>query len=317
MLTVSAIIPAYNGVSRYLEQAVLSVLAQTYRDFELIVMDDASTDDTARVVLRFPQVRYFRRAENGGQAVARNDGARLATGEFLAFLDQDDLWEPSLLEETHSVLRAQPDAALVHCDGYQVTEQNGILHYDAAMKHTFSITQILRGGHDVATSGTLFRKSFFDAVGGYDGQLRIWEDMDLAIRLYQRYRLLHLPKPRYRHRLYTRNVSRDIPSERALQARRYFLEKHGPSCQPGSREAQALRRDWAHYYGDLGKYHLSQERLKEARRAFWLSLRYQPFNHKTVLRILRSHLRLPLILQPQVKAEAKVMGERNGNSQYQ
>ncbi len=77
---VSIIIPAFNGVSRYLEEAISSVLAQTYRDFELLVVDDASTDDTARLVLRFPQARYFIRAEDGGQAVARNDGARLAQG---------------------------------------------------------------------------------------------------------------------------------------------------------------------------------------------------------------------------------------------
>ncbi len=75
MPIVSVIIPASNGVSRYLEQAISSVLAQTYRDFELIVVDDASADDTPRPVLRFPQARYFRRAENGGQAVARDDAA--------------------------------------------------------------------------------------------------------------------------------------------------------------------------------------------------------------------------------------------------
>lgn len=68
MPSVSVIIPAYNGVSRHLEEAITSVLSQTFRDLELIVVDDASTDDTARLVLRFPQARYFRRAENGGRA---------------------------------------------------------------------------------------------------------------------------------------------------------------------------------------------------------------------------------------------------------
>ncbi len=88
MPTVSVVIPAYNGVSRYLDEAIQSVLAQTFQAFELIVVDDASTDDTARVIQRFPQVRYFRRVDNGGQAAARNDGARLARGQYLAFLDQ-------------------------------------------------------------------------------------------------------------------------------------------------------------------------------------------------------------------------------------
>jgi glycosyltransferase involved in cell wall biosynthesis len=290
MSLVSAIIPAYNGASRYLEQAVCSVLAQTYQDCELIVVDDASTDDTARLVLRFPQVRYFRRADNGGQSAARNDGARLAQGTYLAFLDQDDLWEPSFLEETVPMLHAAPDAAVVHCDGHQVNERDDILEYDSAMKYRTSITQILRGGHDVATSGSLFRKACFDAVGGYDEQLPVWEDIDLAIRLYQRFPLLHLPKPLYRHRLYARNVSRDIPSERALLGRQRFLEKHAPACHPGTAAAAALAQDWAHYYGDLGKHHLEAGRLEGARRAFRLSLCHRPLNYKVVLRLLRSYV---------------------------
>jgi len=265
-------------------------LAQTHHPDEIIVVDDASTDNTHSVVERYRSVQYLRRTANGGQAAARNDGARVAKGEFVAFLDQDDLWEPTFLEETLAVLNANPDAAVVHADGYQVSEDNRILHYDAAMKSTFSITQLLRGNHDVATSGSLFRKRCFDDVGGYDEQLRIWEDIDLAIRLYQRFPIIHLPKPLYRHRLYGRNASRDIPSERALLGRRRFLDKHASSCPPRTSAAKALARDWATYYADCGKYSLSQGRTQEARKAFWQALRYRPFDRKTMLRLLRSYL---------------------------
>lgn len=309
MPQISAIIPAYNGGSRYLAQAIGSVLSQTFRDLELIVVDDASTDDTARLVLRFHQARYFRRAENGGQAAARNDGARLARGDYLAFLDQDDLWESSLLEETVAILQAHPDAALVHCDGYQVNEGNEILEYDRAIKHMDSITQILRSDHDVATSGSLLRKSCFDAIGGYDEQLPVWEDIDLAIRLYQQYRIIHHPKPLYRHRLYAHNVSRDIPSARQLLGRQRFLEKHGQSCKPGSAETRAVTRDWARYYADLGKHHLCEGRMVEARRAFRVSLRHHPFSRKVIFRLLRSYL------TPQGKVEVKAEGERTGTQQ--
>jgi glycosyltransferase involved in cell wall biosynthesis len=252
-------------------------------------VDDASTDETARLVLQFSQARYFKRPENGGQAAARNDGARLASGTYLAFLDQDDMWVPSFIEETLALLQAQPEVALVHCDGYQVNEDGAPLHYDAAMKQGRTITQLLRGGHDVATSGSLFRKACFDAVGGYDDSLVVWEDIDLAIRLYQRFPLLHLPKPLYRHRLYTRNVSRDIPSERALTGRWRFLEKHAPACPPGTPLAEALARDWAHYFGDLGKFHLNNGHIRQARQAFWQAIRHQPLNHKLLLRLLRSY----------------------------
>ena len=289
MPLISVIIPAYNGVTRYLEPAIHSVLNQTFRDTELLVVDDASTDETGKLALRFSQVRYVKRASNGGQAVARNDGARLATGTYLAFLDQDDLWEPTFLQEALAAFRTQPEAAVVHCDGYQVSENNEILEYDGAMKQTRSITQMLRGGHDVATSGSVFRKSCFDAVGGYDGQLVVWEDIDLAIRLYQRFPLIHLAKPLYRHRLYGHNVSRDISSERALSGRLRFLEKYAPTCMPGTPEAKALNRDWAHYYGDLGKHHLHHGRTIEARQAFRQALQYH-FTSKGLLRLLRAYL---------------------------
>jgi glycosyltransferase involved in cell wall biosynthesis len=290
MPTVSVIIPAYNGVSRFLEQAITSVQGQTYQDFELIVVDDASTDETAQLVKRFPHARYFRRHSNGGQASARNDGARLATGDYLAFLDQDDLWEASLLREALPALQAEPTAAVIHSDGYQVNERNEILEYDAAMKPTFSVTQLLRGDHDVATSGSIFRKACFNIIGGYDEQLAIWEDIDLAIRLFQRFPILHLARPLYRHRLYTRNVSREISSARALQGRRRFLDKHGPSCPSGTKRARALARDWSHYYRDLGKHHWREGDVAAARRAFRLSLRHRPFDPRGILKLLQSYL---------------------------
>lgn len=288
MPTVSVVIPAYNGASRYLEQAMGSVLNQTFPDFELIVVDDASTDDTGRLVSQFPRARYVRRAENGGQATTRNTGAAIAKGEFLAFLDQDDLWEPMFLELTVPLLHANSKAALIHCDGYQVSEGNEILEYDAAMKHTASITQMLRGGHDVGTSGSLFRRSCFDSVGGYDDALWVWEDIDLAIRLFQRYPVIHLPKPLYRHRLYARNVSRNILPKRALEARRLVLEKFSSLCRPGSAEARTLNLDWSQYYMDLGKQQLNQGRVQEARHALWLALKYRPFNRKALFRLIRS-----------------------------
>ncbi len=286
---ISVVIPAYNGTSRYLKEAIDSVRAQTLAAGEIIVVDDASTDGTGALVQAIPQVRYVRHPQNSGQAAARNTGARLAQTPYLAFLDQDDLWEPTFLEATLGILENAPQATLVHCDGYQVNERNEILEYDAAMKQQRSITQLLRGGHDAATSGSLFRKTCFDAVGGYDAALSIWEDIDLIIRLYGPGRFIHLPKPLYRHRLYGHNASRNIPSLRALDGRRRFLDKHAASCRPGTPEGDALSHDWAIYYADLGKHHLRANTPTAARQAFQSALRHDPYNVKTWSRLVRSY----------------------------
>jgi hypothetical protein len=148
---------------------------------------------------------------------------------------------------------------------------------------------MLRGGHDVATSGSLFRKFEFEKAGGYDERLSIWEDMDLAIRLYGPGRFLHLAQPLYRHRLYGHNASRDIPSLRAMEGRRRFLEKHAPSCRTGTAEAEALSKDWAIYHADLGKHYLRARAPRQAREAFRCSLRHQPLNLKTWSRLVRSY----------------------------
>lgn len=288
--TITAVIPAYNGTTRYLGEAIESVLAQSRGDLELIVVDDASNDDTEGLVRGYPGVRFHRRSINGGQAVARNEGARLASGEYLAFLDQDDLWDPSMLATLVPLLETKVDLAAVHADGYQVDEQNRPLEYDTAMKPGNTITQLLRGGHDLATSGTVFRKACFDSVGGYDENLAVWEDIDLGIRLYQRFPLEYVPRPLYRHRLYGHNVSRDIPSERALHGRKRFLEKHAGSCAPGTTEEQALTIDWANYFSDVGKFYLRSGQTRLAQKALWRAIRSHPWRHKSWLRLLGAYL---------------------------
>lgn len=290
MASVSVIIPAFNGASRYLDEAIQSVLSQTCTDIELIVADDASEDETAFIVSQFRQVVYHRLVDHQGQAAARNHGARLASSEFLAFLDQDDLWEPTFLEETLGILRGNPASALVHTDGYQVNERNEIIYYDAAMKHSFTISQILRDGHDTGTSGTLLRKKCFDEIGGYDERQRIWEDRDLGIRLYQQFSFVHLPRPLYRHRLFTRNVGKLIPKDIDLGAREYFLRKHSSLCHPGTPAGRALGQDWARYYSDKGKHDLERGSTHEARSALRSSLRYDPLSRRTILRLLRAYL---------------------------
>ena len=109
---VSAIIPVFNG-ERYLAHALESILAQTYRPLEILVVDDGSTDRSAEVAHRFgPAIRYIYQA-NAGAGAARNRGIALSTGDFVAFLDQDDLWAPDKLACQMDVLRADAPVGMV------------------------------------------------------------------------------------------------------------------------------------------------------------------------------------------------------------
>ena len=108
---VSVLIPTYN-CARFLSQAIDSVLAQTFQDFEILVVDDGSTDDTAQVVARYPRVRYIRR-EHCGVSASRNAAVAAATGEIVVFLDADDFWLPEKLEKQVTYLDENPNCMLI------------------------------------------------------------------------------------------------------------------------------------------------------------------------------------------------------------
>ena len=127
MPVVSAIIPTYN-FGRFLGEAIQSVLDQTFTDFELIVVDDGSTDDTREVVGSFndSRIRYIYQ-ENRGLPAARNTGIKASRGEYIAFLDSDDIWLTQNLELKVKSLDSHPDAGLVCSDGYNFDDATGAI----------------------------------------------------------------------------------------------------------------------------------------------------------------------------------------------
>ena len=314
MPLVSVIIPTCNGRARFVDQALASVAAQTFRDFELIIVDDASTDGTLESIqAMMPQIMaaspdgpiiYVQRAVNGGPSAARNDGAKRANGEFLAFLDQDDLWAPTFLEETSQRLQTMgEDTAALYVDGYCINANKDTMSYlksrETKIQYKYhSITLPLSNGHMAPIQGSLLRKEAFEAIKGFDEHLRILEDSDFMIRLTQHYPVASIAKPLYSLRRYGRgyggegggSACMNTKSELAFASRKYYLEKHAPSCRQNPLLTKALQYEWAMLYSDMGKYHLSHNQRKTARSLFRQSLRSFPFSRRTWLRYLRSCL---------------------------
>jgi glycosyltransferase involved in cell wall biosynthesis len=124
MTAVSVIIPVYNA-EQWIGRTLESVLAQTFKDIEVLVIDDGSQDGSAEIIRRYP-VQYFRQ-ENAGQAAAFNAGLRRARGELIAFLDADDLWLPGKLSACVAALRAQPEAVLCYTNGDAIGPHDELL----------------------------------------------------------------------------------------------------------------------------------------------------------------------------------------------
>jgi glycosyltransferase involved in cell wall biosynthesis len=171
---VSVIIPVYNG-GRYLRAALESVFAQTYRPFEVIVVDDGSVDDSGVIAQSFPDVHYIHQA-NQGVAAARNHGIEAARGEFLAFLDQDDLWTPEKLKLQMDHLLSHPDL------DYTLTQQRYFLDPGATLPAWFR-KELFSTVHTGWVLGTLVvRRTAFEKVGNFATGYSAANDSDWFFR---------------------------------------------------------------------------------------------------------------------------------------
>lgn len=185
MPAVSIIMPAYN-VEPYIGDAIRSALAQTFADFELIVVDDGSKDDTAQVVRSLARedsrIKLVQQA-NRGLAGARNSALRASRGEFFALLDSDDLWEPAFLAEQLQILRTRPEVDIVTGNGWYL---GGAKHGQAARPYPDprpapDLTSIIGDEWSVFIM-SVFRRHVYTAIGPFDESMRSNEDYDFWLR---------------------------------------------------------------------------------------------------------------------------------------
>ena len=182
---VSVILPTYNR-ARVLPRAIASVLAQTFRDLELIVVDDGSTDDTAAVVAAIPdsRLRYLPGTVNLGDSGARNRGAAQARGKWLAFQDSDDEWVPNNLEHQLACATAHPDAVVIGASSIRVagarvdmhrwpSDRDGSVPMNCWMEEPIANLQAM-----------LIRIDCLRELGGFDEQFRVMGDADFVFRVF-------------------------------------------------------------------------------------------------------------------------------------
>ena len=192
---VSVVIPACNQAG-YLTESIQSVLSQTYNDYEIIVVDDGSTDDTRAVVERMGGgIRYVWQ-ENQGLAGARNTGIRAARGEYVALLDSDDAWLPSFLASMMSLAKANPDAAVLYCGVIYMDQWGCYLPQSGRMRilPTHELYETLLRYNFLIPSTIVMNRSVVASAGFFDVAFRRLQDWELWIRLLKQGRTLRGPR---------------------------------------------------------------------------------------------------------------------------
>ncbi|HEX3969663.1 MAG TPA: glycosyltransferase family A protein [Edaphobacter sp.] len=249
MPKVDVIIPAYNA-ARYLPTAIESVIAQTFEDWRILLVDDGSTDNTADVVAPFldrlgSKIRFIKQ-DNQGLPAARNAAIRASTAEFLALLDADDLWLPCRLSESLKALAERPQAGLAY---------GLVTHIDqeGRLGGTFEGNRRNAEGHiapyiymrkvELPCPTVTFRRRCIDEVGIFDETMRATEDRDLWLRIALRYEVEFVPKVLAYYRVSPNSMSTD--SQRMLKAQLHFIRKHYGSEGCGMRSRQIA---WARVY---------------------------------------------------------------------
>ncbi|MDE5112299.1 MAG: glycosyltransferase, partial [Trichodesmium sp. St7_bin2_1] len=181
---VSVIIPVYN-CDYYISQAIESILAQTYQSYEIIVIDDGSTDNTRKAIEPYMEKIHYVYQENQGVSAARNHGIDLAQGELIAFLDADDFFLPDKLTDQVRIFDTQPNLGIVHSGWRRVNQQGETIKNETPWDYVpkLNLEGWLRW-KPIGTMGTLmFRRDWLQEVGSFEVGLSQAEDVDLILRL--------------------------------------------------------------------------------------------------------------------------------------
>lgn len=219
---ISVIMPCFNA-EKYLHDAISSVFAQTYQDVELVVVDDGSTDRSRDILRCYGDRILLIEESNKGPYPARNRGIEASSGEFIAFLDADDYWEPDCLHELHEALRDN-DAALAYCGWQNVgtTHKRGEPYIPPDYELGDKAEQFLRSASPWPIHAALTRRAVLEEVGGFDERWATCMDYDLWLRIGLRYPIKRVPRvlAYYRH-----HDQGQITSTAWRQARNVWLIK--------------------------------------------------------------------------------------------
>ncbi|MFA5309348.1 MAG: glycosyltransferase [Dehalococcoidales bacterium] len=297
---VSIIMPTYNRAG-FLKEAIESVLNQTCGDYTLIIVDDGSTDNTREVVESFndPRIRYIYK-ENGGVSSARNAGIKASDGEYVAFLDSDDIWLPENLEVKIKMLDAHPEAGLICSDSLVFEDSTGAVlgttWGNKKFKYSANPTQasrqplkeLLFRSCFIQPPATIVRRRVFDTAGYFDEALATHEDWDIFIRIVQRFPIEVIDMPLLKVRRHSTSLS-ESQEKMYLGSVAAILKLIHNGTVTGD-GLKLLKERLALEHFRYGRRALDSGKQATAKTALWAGIKLSPWHLKIYIYLIFSIL---------------------------
>ena len=281
---VSVVLPTYNRAD-VLSRAIDSVLAQTYDDFELLVIDDGSVDETRERVTSYDdsRIKYLPLERNRGASTARNIGIDHAQGQYVAFQDSDDEWLPEKLTAQVRVMNdAPPDVGIVYT-GFVRIDGDSWVYVPGPNVETpegYVQSELLKNNF-ITTACALVRKRCLGSVGGFDDSLPRLQDWDLWLRLSREYEFRLVDRPLLHQYLQPDSISRDRAA--LIEAKRRLLDTHESLFEQASNKTRSVH--WAR----LGRMLIAEGDRRKGRKFLIRATRLDPSLQNSAL-VLASYL---------------------------
>lgn len=232
-MKVSVIIPTYNR-AHMITQAIDSVLNQAFKDFELIVVDNYSSDNTESVVKSYndKRIRYFKNQNNGLIGISRNYGIQKSRGEYVSFLDDDDLWLPEKLEKQVGLLDANKELGLVYSDCYVIDSNGNLLkntYFHSVKPFSGNIFNELLVSNFIPQLTVLVRGEALGKVGVFDLKYKIAQDYELWLRIAEYYPIGFIEQPLAKYRIHGRSAYQKnmvLSYQEEIQIKEYWLNRN-------------------------------------------------------------------------------------------
>lgn len=278
---ITVVIPTYNRALT-IERAVKSVITQTYKNLEIIIVDDASTDNTCDILNKLEienNIHIIKHEQNMGGSVARNTGIYAAKGEYIAFLDSDDEWLPNKLSEQMKIIRKDKEVGMVYTNYYLVDQDTNKIMSLYTNKHINNVLYNLLFCNFIGSTSTiLVKKDCMMKICGFDANLPSCQDWDIYIRIAHLYKIVGIDEPLIKY--YIHNNSITGSQEKSLMGHEIVLNKILEIAENSSIYKNKLNKIKAVHTFNLAHIMLRFDEFEKARKYFIKALLLYPYNFR-------------------------------------